>query len=168
MATLIRGIEATGVSHAIIAPRLYLENLFLPIVLHPVKHEGVLRYPLRADYPVSWSSHLDVAEVAERLLHDHSIGGVVGVGHLPGLQGKDLADGFAQQLGHPVVFEAATPEAFGALLRPMFGPAADPVVGLYQALAQVPANVIDERTSAQRLLGLIPRSVQTWLADVKG
>ena len=168
MATLIRGIEATGVSHAIIAPRLYLENLFLPIVLHPVKHEGVLRYPLRADYPVSWSSHLDVAEVAERLLRDHSIGGVVGVGHLPGLQGKDLADGFAQQLGHPVVFEAATPEAFGALLRPMFGPAADPVVGLYEALAQVPANVIDERTSAQRLLGLIPRSVQTWLADVKG
>jgi len=80
IAILLRGVEETGVSHAVVAPRLYLENLLLPTVFEPVKAEGVLRYPLRADFPVSWSSHLDVAEVAERLLTDTSVTGVVGVG----------------------------------------------------------------------------------------
>lgn len=166
IATLLRGIEDSGVSHAIIATRLYLENLLLPMVFEPVKAEGKLRYPIPADFPVSWSSHLDVAEAAERLLTDTAVTGVVGVGHLPGLKGADLADGFAAQLGRPVAFEALTPEQFGDLLRPMFGPGADAVVALYQALAKMPGNVIDERTSAQRLLGLTPRSVSQWLADV--
>lgn len=167
IATLIRGIERSGVSSAIVATRLYLENLLLPIVMDPVKNEGVLRYAIRTDYPVSWSSHRDVAEVAARLLADHSVEGVVGVGHLPGLQGQDLADGFAAQWRRKVVFEAITPEAFGALLRPMFGAAADAVVDLYKALAKVSANLIDERTSAQRLLGITPRSVQAWLAELQ-
>lgn len=166
LATLIRGVEQSGVSFAVVATRLYLENLLLPMVFEPAARDGVLRYALRADYPVSWSSHLDVAEVAERLLIDQAVSGVVGVGQLPGLTGPDLAAGFAAQLGRPVRFEAATPEAFGDLLRPMFGDAVDPVVGLYQALAQASANVIDERTSAQRLLGLTPRTVGQWLAEV--
>nr|WP_051112876.1 hypothetical protein [Mesorhizobium loti] len=119
-----------------------------------MKAEGVLRYPVRADYPVSWSSHLDVAEVAERLLTDTSVTGVVGVGQLPGLRGADLAAGFSEQFGRTISFDALTPEAFGKLIEPMFGPAAANVVGFYQALSQVPDNVIAEVTSAQRLLGL--------------
>ena len=47
----------------------------------------------------------------------------------------------------------------------MFGPAAAGVVGLYRALWQTPSNVIAEGTSAQRLLGLKPRSVKQWLAE---
>ena len=119
-----------------------------------MKAEGVLRYPVRADYPVSWSSHLDVAEVAERLLTDTSVTGVVGVGQLPGLRGADLAAGFSEQFGRTISFDALTPEAFGKLIEPMFGPVAANVVGFYQALSQVPDNVIAEVTSAQRLLGL--------------
>jgi len=48
----------------------------------------------------------------------------------------------------------------------LFGPAAAGVVGLYQALAQAPDNLIAQDTSAQRLLGITPRSVSQWLADV--
>lgn len=166
IAILLRGVEETGVSHAVVAPRLYLENLLLPTVFEPVKAEGVLRYPLRADFPVSWSSHLDVAEVAERLLTDTSVTGVVGVGQLPGLKGADLAAGFSAQFGGTISFDALTPEAFGKLIEPMFGPAAANVVGFYQALSQVPDNVISEDTSAQRLLGLTPRSIKDWLADM--
>ena len=51
---LIRGVEATGVSTAVIAPRLYLENLLLPIVSEAVKMEGILPYPLRSDYLLFW------------------------------------------------------------------------------------------------------------------
>ncbi|MYM85002.1 NmrA family NAD(P)-binding protein [Duganella sp. FT50W] len=169
VAVLLREVARTGVSCAVVAPRLYLENLLLPIQFDAIKAEGVLRYPLRSDYQVSWSSHLDVAEVVESLLADPTITGIVGLGHEPGLAGSDLAAGFAQHLGMPVRYEAISPEAFGVMLTPLFGagPAAGVVAG-YQAKAQTKACVIANATSAQSLLGLQPRSVQHWLADVLG
>lgn len=163
---LVRGLSNSNVSHAIVAPRLYLENLLLPMVVGGVKQGGVLLYPIRADLKVSWSSHLDIADVAERLLTDHTVTGIVGIGHLPGMKGAALADGFAARFNRPVQFQAQSPEDFRKLLEPMFGPAAANVAAFYQALATLDENVIAEETSAQRLLGLMPRSVEKWLADV--
>lgn len=169
VAVLVREVARTGISCAVVAPRLYLENLLLPTQFGAVQAEGVLRYPLRADYPVSWSSHLDVAVVAERLLLDTTTTGIVGLGHAPGLTGADLAAGFAAHLGKPVRYEAITPEAFGDMITPLFGAAAAAgVVAGYQAKAQTSGCVIAVATSAQTLLGLQPRSVQQWLADVLG
>jgi hypothetical protein len=59
---LVREVENSEASTAVIAPRLYLENLLLPIVIEPVKTDNTLSYPLRSDYPVSWRSHLDIAD----------------------------------------------------------------------------------------------------------
>jgi hypothetical protein len=165
VAVLIDGVRKSGVSHAIIAPRLYLENLLLPMVFGPTQAEGVLRYPVRADFQVSWSSHLDVAEVAERLFTDLSVTGIVGVGQLPGLVGAELAQGFSRHLGREIRFESLRPEAFGELIKPLLGPAAGAVVGLYQALADTQANTIRQDTSAQKLLGIAPRDVQQWLSE---
>lgn len=103
--------------------------------------------------------------MAERLLTDTSVTGIVGVGQLPGLKGADLATGFSDKFGRAITFEALTPQKFGELITPMFGPAAAGVVGLYQALSQAPANVIAGDTSAQRLLGLTPRGVKQWLTE---
>lgn len=160
-------LAASSVSHAVVEPRLFLENLLLPPVHAGATEEGVLRYPLRTDYAVSWASHLDVADVVVRLLTDHTVTGVVSVGALPGLVGDDLAAGFAAHLARDVVFEAITPEAFGQTITPMFGPAAaQPVIDSYVWRGQQEHEVIPEHTSAQRLLGLTPRSVQDWLRDV--
>ncbi|TIT24299.1 MAG: hydroxylase [Mesorhizobium sp.] len=161
--TLVHGIRESGVSHAIVAPRLYLENLLLPFVIDAVRSDGVLRYPIRDDFSVSWSSHLDVAEVIERLLTDHKVSGVVGLGHVPGLLGKDLAAGFAEYFGRAVSFEAMTPQELGQRIEPMYGDAAGGVVALYDALWQAPNSVIAEDTSAQALLGLRPLGVEQWL-----
>jgi uncharacterized protein YbjT (DUF2867 family) len=167
IAILIEEVGKTGVSMAVVAPRLYLENMLLPMVHDNIVSEGVLRYPVRDDLAVSWSSHLDVAEVAERLLIDSSVTGVVGVGHLPGLVGEELAAGFAQYLGRPVRFEKVAPLAFKALLVPMLGEAAaSGVTGLYLALQGVPSNTIATATSAQQLLGLSPRTLPVWLAEL--
>ncbi|MGN7978658.1 NmrA family NAD(P)-binding protein [Microbacterium sp. 22195] len=163
--TLIDSVTATGVSTAVVAPRLYLENLLLPVVLGPARGEGVLRYPLPESFPVSWSSHLDVADVVVRLLLDASVTGTVAVGHRPGLVGADLAGAFSTGLGKAVGYEGISPTAFGALIAPMFGPAAAPVVGLYQALNATDGNVIGEN-NAQALLELAPRPVSQWLADL--
>ena len=164
---LIDGVTGSGVPTAVVAPRLYLENLLLPVVLGPVLEEGVLRYPLSASFPVSWSSHLDVAEVVTRLLTDDSpTTGTVGVGHLPGLTGPDLATAFSSRLGREVRFEAITPETFGELITPLFGPAAAPVVDLYRALNAQGGNTIGEDSSTQEVLGLRPRSIGQWLEDL--
>ncbi|WP_281686605.1 SDR family oxidoreductase [Pseudomonas citronellolis] len=166
VAILVDGIQNAAVSTAVIAPRLYLENLLLPMVFDSVRSEGVLRYPIRADFPVSWSSHLDVAEVAERLFENHVVTGIVGVGQLPGLVGADLAAGMGKYLGRNVSFESVQPLDFRALLEPMLGaPAAAAVAGQYQTLWQSADNAIAPATCAQRLLGIHPRSVQQWLAE---
>ena len=165
--TLIDGVTGSGVPTAVVAPRLYLENLLLTVVLDPARQEGVLRYPLPASFPVSWSSHLDVADVVVSLLTDASpTTGTVGVGHLPGLTGPDLAAAFSSRLGREVRFESITPEAFGELITPLFGPAAAPVVNLYRALNAQDGNTIAEDSSAQGLLGLRPRPIEQWLEDL--
>ncbi len=167
IATLLREVAQTGVSLAVVAPRLFFENLLNPVVLGPVKAHGVLRYPLQADYPVSWSSHLDVAQVVEHLLLDPAVTGVVGVGQSPGVCGVDLAQGFAHYLGRPVTFSSLSPDAFGEMIAPLFGAeGAAGVVAGYQAQARAAANAITAETSAQRLLGLTPRTLQQWLDEI--
>lgn len=164
---LARELAESGVSYAIVEPRIYLENFLLPVTLGPVRSEGALRYPIRPDYAVSWSSHLDVAEVASRLLTDHSVTGIVSVGALPGLTGADLAAGFARYFEQDVRFDEISPDQYGELISPLFGAdAVAPVVASYEHRRSQAGELIPEVRSAQALLGLAPRSVEQWLSDL--
>lgn len=166
LAVLVRRLDEAGISTAVVQPRLYLENLLMPFVAGPAKERGVLSYPIREDYAVSWSSHLDVADVVVGLMRDSSITGIVGVGALPGLLGKDLAASFEARLGKPVSFESRDPDDFGTDLARLIGPGAAPVVDSYKWRATQPDEVIDEATSAQQRLGISPRSVTDWLGQM--
>ncbi|WP_320202031.1 NAD(P)H-binding protein (plasmid) [Agrobacterium sp. rho-13.3] len=163
---LVRGIEESGVSLAVVAPKFYLENLLLPMVIEPVKTDGNLRYAFRADFAVSWSSHFDVAEVSERLLLDKTVTGMVGVGQLPGPTGVDLAVSFSRFFGRSVQFEALSPEAFGNILEPLTGPATPAIVHLYEETARTEKQEIADETSAQKLLGINPLTTEQWLARI--
>ncbi|WP_417553593.1 SDR family oxidoreductase [Marinomonas fungiae] len=165
--TLIKKVTATDVPTAIVAPKLYLENLLLPIVIESVTKEGLLPYPLRADYPVSWCSHLDIADVAAHLLQDSSITGLIEVGMLPAITGQELAAAFSEHFGKTVHFDALSPSEFGDRLATLFGrEAADEVVSSYEAKAKTSDSAIHSEHSAQTILGLQPRSVTQWLADI--
>lgn len=164
---LARRLHTIDASVAFVAPRLFLENLLLPPVFDGVLREATLRYPIREDFAVSWSSHLDVADVVTRLLEDHTITGVVEVGALPAISGNDLAAGFAEYLGRDIRFEAITPQQFGHMITPLFGEAgAAPVVATYEAKLSHTGESIGEDRSAQRLLGLKSRTIAQWLNDI--
>lgn len=164
---LQQALETSGVSSAVIAPKIFLENLLLPVTIAPAREEGVLRYPIRDDYAVSWISHLDMADIAARLLTDPSVTGVVTAGALPALLGRDLAEGFARYLDKPVVFEGQDPETYGQQIIPIFGAdAGRPVIDSYHARWTMPGEAIDEERSAQKLLGIAPRPVEQWLREI--
>lgn len=166
--TLQEALKTSGVSYAVIAPKIFLENLLLPVTLGPAQEEGILRYPIRDDYAVSWISHLDMADIAVRLLTDHSVTGIVTAGALPALRGQSLAQGFAHYLGTSVTFEGQEPENYGKQIIPLFGAdASRPVIDSYHARWTMPDEVIDEQRSAQKLLGITPRTVVQWLRDIK-
>ncbi|MFI9173666.1 NmrA family NAD(P)-binding protein [Streptomyces lincolnensis] len=166
-AILAGGLADSGVPHAVIAPTLYLENLLMPYVLDTVRERGVLPYPIRADFPVSWASHLDIADVAVALFDRHDVTGVVSVGQYPAITGPDLAQAFGAHFGKDVVFEPITVEQMRVSIAPVIGegPAVD-VAGLYQAMSTLPHRSIAPEDSAQKLLDITPRTTGQWLADL--
>jgi uncharacterized protein YbjT (DUF2867 family) len=80
---LTDGLADSGVPHAVIEPTLYLENLLMPYVMDAVRERGVLPYPIRADLPISWASHLDIADAAVALFDRHDVTGVVSTRRSP-------------------------------------------------------------------------------------
>ncbi|MEU4387979.1 NmrA family NAD(P)-binding protein [Promicromonospora sp. NPDC023805] len=168
LSSLIAGVAEAGISHAVIEPRLFFENLLMPPLVEAVRGDGVLRYPIREDISISWASHLDIADAAvELLVNKTRTTGIVGLGQLSGITGKDLAAAYSTYLGREVVFEAVVPAEFGKNIASAVGEAAAAgVVALYQGLWEAPAHVIDDATSAQQKLGLTPRTTEQWLTDM--
>ncbi|GHC85530.1 NmrA family NAD(P)-binding protein [Streptomyces violaceochromogenes] len=166
-AALAGGLAETGVPHAVITPTLFLENLLMPYVLDTVRERGALPYPIRAGFPVSWASHLDIADAVVALFDRPDITGVVSVGQYPAITGPDLAEAFGAHFGKDVVFEQITPEQFRSSVAPLIGegPAAD-VAGAYAAMSALPDRSITPENSAQKLLGITPRTTGQWLTDM--
>ncbi|WP_149258444.1 SDR family oxidoreductase [Actinomadura sp. K4S16] len=166
-AALAAGLADSGVSHAVVAPELYLENLLMPFVLGSIRERGVLPYPIRADFPVSWASHLDIADAVAALFDRPDLAGAVSVGQYPAITGPDLAEAFGARLGRDVVFEPITPEEMRTSVAPLLGegPAAG-IAEAYRMMSTMAGRSITPETSAQKLLGLHPRTTSQWLADV--
>ncbi|WP_086668640.1 NmrA family NAD(P)-binding protein [Lentzea kentuckyensis] len=167
VSTLAGLLADSGVSHAVIAPELFLENLLLPPVIGAVREEGVLSYPLPDTFAVSWASHLDIADAAVALFERTDVSGVVAVGQYPAVTGLELAEAFGARLGRGVVYRAITPEELGASIAPLMGegPAAG-VAESYRAMNTLTGRSIAPERSAQKLLGVTPRSTSHWLADI--
>ncbi|MGP4030176.1 SDR family oxidoreductase [Actinomadura sp. 3N407] len=166
-AMLVSGLADIGVSHTVITPTLYLENLLMPHVIDTVRERGVLPYPIRADFPVSWASHLDIADAVLALLDRPDITGVVSVGQYPAITGPDLAEAFGAHFGKNVAFEQITPEQFRTSVAPLIGEGpADDVAGAYAAMGTLPDRSITPENSAQKLLGITPRTTGQWLTDI--
>lgn len=92
---------------------------------------------------------------------------MAGVGQYPGITGAELAEAFGGRLGRGVTYEAAAPEDYFGAIAPMIGEG--PAAGLaanYRVMAALPGRVIAPERSAQKLLGVTPRTASEWLADM--
>jgi hypothetical protein len=66
-----------------------------------------------------------------------------------------------------VVFAQLTTEEFRTSVAPLLGEgAAAEVAAAYQAMSAMPGRSITPAASAQKLLGITPRTTGQWLADV--
>ncbi|MEU1182492.1 NmrA family NAD(P)-binding protein [Streptomyces sp. NPDC005820] len=167
VSVLAAGLADSGISHAVIEPRFYLENLLLPNVIAGVREEGVLRYSLPSGFRASWASHLDIADAATVLFARADVTGVVSVGQYPAISGEDLAEAFSTRLGRTVTYEATDPHAFFAPLAPMLGEQATAAIAdMYRAVSTQPDHSITAERSAQKLLGVTPRTANEWLAGI--
>ncbi len=129
------GLQSVADHVVALAPRLFLENLLLPFVSGPALTDGVLRYPLSADKPISWTSHFDVAQAVAIAFHDATPAGIYDIGHAP-LLGEELAAELGSALGQPMRYEAISPSAFTEAASPLFGAEMAASVGaLYAAFA---------------------------------
>ncbi|MFI5681125.1 NmrA family NAD(P)-binding protein [Streptomyces cellulosae] len=167
VSVLAAGLADSGVSYAVIEPRFYLENLLLPHVIAGVREEGVLRYPLPGRFRASWASHLDIADAAIALFERTDVTGVVSVGQYPAISGEDLAEAFSVRLGRTVSYEATDPDVFFAPLVPVLGKQATAATAnMYRALGTQPDRSITAERSAQKRLGVTPRTASQWLAGI--
>lgn len=147
----------------VLAPRMFLENLLLPFVAGPAISDGVLAYPLAADKPISWISHLDVAKAAVAAFNNSAQPGAYDLG-IDAILGQELADRIGDGIDAKLTYQAISPEEFTARATPLFGPEmAAGVGGLYASYAQDHTLAIPAESQQ---LGTADRmSVEEWAAQ---
>ncbi|MCK2238533.1 MULTISPECIES: NmrA family NAD(P)-binding protein [unclassified Crossiella] len=158
-------LRAGGVPATLLAPRLFRENLLLPPIQDRLRAEDTLVYPVRADQPIAWVSHLDVAEAAVAALTQANPPEEVHLGET--VTGPELAAGFAAHHGRPVRYQQLTPAEFQVLLAPLLGEAAAAgVAASYGDIATLPHLSFPAEQGGKALLGAEPRGTAAWLAEL--
>ncbi|MFF0448499.1 SDR family oxidoreductase [Streptomyces sp. NPDC004609] len=161
-------LARSGVELVVIRPAVYLDNLFSPWNGPALVHEGVLAYPLPADTPTAWISHLDLAEaVFAALTVDGIAGRVFGIGGSRTVTGAELAECFAQGLGRPVRYVPLEPSVFEQGLAQFLGAeSASGVSGVYHYMASgvEPELMAGDDGASATALSVKPASVEEWVA----
>lgn len=153
---LTQGMNAvlnSGIPSIVLQPTIYLENLLAGPFVPRLATDGVLDYPpLPATTKVSWTSHLDQAQVAVAALTRPDLAGKSFEIGTPGaLTGTELAEHLGGWLDRPVTSAPLSPEAFGARVGDALGNPgmAYVLTDLYGALSQMGADdmVVDTKAT---------------------
>ncbi|MEU4542908.1 NmrA family NAD(P)-binding protein [Nonomuraea dietziae] len=182
----------SGVETVVVRPPLYLDNLCAPWVAGPLVHEGVLRYPLPADVPVSWLSHADLATATIAALTTPTAdlapataalappsaatvspaaagpgeGFAVDLGGADVVTGTELAAAFSAALGRPVRYVAQDLDEFEAGLTHALGATtAASVVSTYRWVAEHDHDLYDlDPAVLEKTLAISLTPLSTWIA----
>lgn len=98
-----RHLVASGLNHTIVAPAYFMENLFFPNTLGPLKNDGVYASPLPPDVKLTQVAARNIGEVVATVLH----AGSPHFGRRYDLAGDDLSSAeqaakLSKKLGRPI------------------------------------------------------------------
>ncbi len=146
-------LRESGVPNIILRPAFYLENFLAPGSKPAIVQQGVIAYPLRADFKASWICHSDAASLSIAALDKPELAGsVIDIGGPEALDGNDLAERFTRVLGKPVQYVAITPNDFEkALALGLGSTVAFEIADQFRWSAAQPNAAVDMSATAKRL-----------------
>jgi len=117
-------LRASAVPSVVLQPTFYMDNLLGRWIKPGIIDDGVLAFPLPANFPMSWISSQEAAAYAVAALDRPNLAGsTFDIGGPQGLTGDTMAACFTAALRRPVSYVGIAPDAYEQALVPLFGPA---------------------------------------------
>jgi NAD(P)H dehydrogenase (quinone) len=150
---VINYLRESRLPHIILRPAFYMENFLGPWAKPAIVQQGVIAYPLRADFKASWISHGDSASLSIAALNKPDLAGsAIDIGGPEALDGNEIAERFTRILGQPIQYVAITPDDFEKALVPALGPTgAFELADQFRWSATQPNAAVDMSVTAKRL-----------------
>ena len=164
-AELIDYIKAFGPPSIILKPTLAMSNVAAPWSAPAIVHNGVLAYPLSANFQTSWISWQDMAAyVVEALRHPELAGASFDIGGPQALTGPEMAVILSGIVGREISYYPVPLAEFAAALEIMLGKdAADQVAASYAWIHSQKQTVLAvDLGQTTRLLPVKPTSFAEW------
>jgi NAD(P)H dehydrogenase (quinone) len=115
-------LQESGVPHIVLRPTFYMEILLGPWIRPGIVEQGVMAFPLPADFPMSWISAGEMAAYGVAALdRPHLAGATFDIGGPQPLTGNDIAQSFSEVLEKSVSYVSIPPDDYERALAPVFG-----------------------------------------------
>ncbi|HEV2087218.1 MAG TPA: NmrA family NAD(P)-binding protein, partial [Cryptosporangiaceae bacterium] len=115
-------LQASGIPNIVLRPTFYMEILLGPWIRPAIVENGLIAFPLPADFPMSWVSATELAGYAVAALdRPDLVGRTFDIGGPEALTGEDLASWFGKALGRTCSYFPITPDDYEKSLAPVFG-----------------------------------------------
>jgi NAD(P)H dehydrogenase (quinone) len=116
-------LHASGVPSIVLRPTFYMEILLGPWIRPGIVDDGVMAFPLPADFPMSWVSASEMGAFSVAALDRPDLAGrTFDIGGPEALTGAGMAGQFSELLQRSVSYMPIPPDAYEQALAPMFGP----------------------------------------------
>jgi uncharacterized protein YbjT (DUF2867 family) len=119
---VIDHLQKSGVPNIVLRPTFYMEILLGPWIRPGIIEQGVVAFPLPADFPMSWISAGEMAAYGVAALDRPQLAGATfDIGGPEPLTGNDIAQSFSEVLGKSVSYVSIAPDDYERALAPVFG-----------------------------------------------
>ena len=116
-------LQASGVPSIVLRPTFYMEILLGPWIRPGIVDNGIVAFPLPADFPMSWVSASEMAAYSVAALDRPDLAGkTFDIGGPEALSGDEIARQFSDLLQKNVSYLAIPPDDYEQALAPIFGP----------------------------------------------
>lgn len=157
-------LQASGLPSIVLRPTFYMEILLGPWIAPGIIDNGVVAFPLPADFPMSWVSASEMAAYSVAALDRPDLAGrTFDIGGPQALSGDEIARHFSEHLQTSVSYVAIPPDDYEQALAPIFG-----ATVAYEVASQVryiigsgDGSVDMSETAAQ--LSVEPLTLHRWI-----